>query len=526
VGIIVALLVYWLLGDDIRAWLRYGDGKWVLRAALGIGILWAVKRFLVFERVRDIPIASHRLAQVDAGAVLAGLLAVDREYAGAVVPAQLTYSPHHDRHYAATEQDNEAVDGVVLPLAPPAVLPAAPVALLADWRDKKLICQSESSLLLGFDKSIGSVEPSSGIYLRLGEQSDVALLAVSGDSGSGKTSTMRFLMAQAAMQGAAIVLCDPHGRDNAQSLVQSCAPLASSFLMPPAVSWDEIREAIQTVDRIGRNRLSAGAADREHVMLVIDEFSDVARNAPDIKDIARLLVNIADLYRKVNLTAWLVVHHWRVNEWKSGTLKDAVQGTVFHRMAKSEAKLFVSDPTITTQIHYLPHGDAVFFKRGQAQPVRLTGIPEVKRAHLDEAKTLFLPAPRSLPSMLVPSADAQPSAPPSAGPSALLERVYAHAQPSGTVRASVRTDALYEDADARAPERTDGRTTEQAPASAQTGADAAERARAQAQVLGYLRVYVRAGKSREFARSRLRAKGVEFQNSMWTDARRLEGVTE
>ena len=286
----------------------------------------------------------------------------------------MNYAPHITHQYREHEQPETAAAGLLsmTPTAP--ALTVAPAALLADWKQRKLICQSDNSLLLGFDKSIGSVEPSSGVYLRLGEESDVALLAVSGDSGSGKTSTMRFLMAQAAMRGAAIVLADPHGRDNAQSLVQSCSPLSSSFLIPPAVSWNEIHEAIQTVDTIGRNRLSGGATDRTHIMLVIDEWCDVARNAPDVKDITRLLVNVADLYRKVNITAFLVVHHWRINEWKSGTLKDACQGTIFHRMSKSEAKLFVSDATLSQQISFLPHGDAMYFKRGAPAPVRLLSL--------------------------------------------------------------------------------------------------------------------------------------------------------
>jgi hypothetical protein len=356
-----------------------------------------------------------------------------------------------------------------------------------------LICQSESSLLLGFNKAIGAIEPSSGVYLSFGEQSDVALLAVSGDSGSGKTSTMRFLLGQAAMNGAALILCDPHGRKNQQSLVQSCGPLASSFLIPPAISWDDIHEAVAMVDRIGRNRLN-DADDKTQIELVLDEFNDIARNAPDFKAIARRLNNVARSYRKVGITAILVAHNWRVNEWQSGTLKDACQAVLFHRLAKSEAKLFVADPSLAQQVAFLPHGDGMYFKRGAPAPVRLTGIPYVTRAHLDEARDLFTPAPRALPSMR-PASEPDTDTPTgerlsASGSAQTVVSAYAHAPVS--VSASVRPPALCEGTEApRAPtdEQTHGQTSAAIPE--------AER------VSVYLQAYADAGLTREQARERL-----------------------
>lgn len=436
----------------------------------------------------------------------------------------VNYSPHFGRAGELQRDNDQTVAGELIKVPPPAltVTPLAPAALLADWKQRKLICQSDNSLLLGFDKTIGAIEPSNGVYLPLGEQSDVALIAVSGDSGSGKTNTARFLMAQAAMRGSAIVICDPHGRDNQQSLVQSCAPLASSFLLPPAVSWGEIHDAIAMVDHIGRARLN-GAPDRQHILLVLDEYCDLARNAPDAKAIAKLLINVADSYRKVGITAALIVHHWRINEWRSGTLKDAVQAVVFHRMSKSEAKLFVSDSTISQQISFLPQGDALYFKRGTPAPTRLTGIPELKRTHLDEARDLFVPAPSDLPSM---SADADADTSTDAdtgsdrGADTLLERLIASAPPRADGPADTAPPAPasthYADAGADADTDTAADRPERTPTSA--GVAVAE------QVSAYLQAYALAGMTRAQARDTLARSGVTFANEDWTDARRAVGL--
>jgi hypothetical protein len=72
----------------------------------------------------------------------------------------------------------------------------------------------------------------------------------------------------------------------------------------------------------------------------------------------------------------------------------------------------------------------------------------------------------------------------------------ASVRPDNVARASVPLSAP--------PQRTDGRTDGD-------------------RTMAYLRYFVRTGKSREQARNVLRARGVEFQNSLWTDARRAEG---
>jgi len=508
VGLLALLLGYWLVGDDIREWLRWGDGAWVVKALVLIGLAYLVKRYLLFDRVRGLPLATARLARLDATMVIRDMLGVDREYAGAVVPAQLTYSPHHDRHYAAPEQDGASDARPELPAAPPIqVLPHVAAPLLVDWRERKLICQSTSSLLLGFDRRIGAIEPSSGVYLTMGAQSDVALLAVSGDSGSGKTSTLRFLLAQCAMNGAALILCDPHGRKNQQSLVQSCGPLAESFLIPPAIAWNEIHDAVATVDRIGRNRLG-GADDTTPIVLVLDEFNDTATNMPDFKIVANLLNNIGRSYRKTGITCFLVVHNWRVNTWKDGTLKDATQGVIFHRMSKSEAKLFVADPAISQQIAFLPAGDALYFRRGQPAPARLTGIPYVTRGTLEEARHLFVSAPPTLASLHLADQRTDADGGADGAADALLERTGASADASASEGATASVEALYESVGARAG--ADGRTD---------GHGAPPDIPEQLRVRLYLQAYASAGLTREQARERLGAIGLGFENADWTRAR-------
>lgn len=497
-------------------------------AYLGVGLAGIICLMIVgdFYRQRRAPLAKFggelvaRDLIASADPVLIAALAERMRLNGIAaieaarnVGSPVTYSPHFGRA-GELQQGSQDVAGELVTVAPPAltVAPATPTALLADWRDRKLIAQSTSSLLLGFDKSIGSIEPSSGVYLTMGEESDVALIAVSGDSGSGKTSTMRFLLAQCAMNGAALVLCDPHGRKNSQSLIQSCGPLADSFLMPPAISWSEIADAVTMVDRIGRARLN-DAEDTTPIVLVLDEFNDTARNMPDFKVVANLLNNIGRSYRKVGIFCILCIHNWRVAEWRSGTLKDSVQAVIFHRLAKAESKLFVSDPTIAQQISYLPQGDALYFKRGQPKPTRLTGIPFVTRDTLDQARSLYIPAPQTLASM---HTDTDAGADTDAD--TLLERliVGTDTHTDGLTDSAPRAGASAHNADAGAPADAD------TPTDADAHTPAAEQTRADVQP--YLQAYVLAGMTRQQARDTLARIGVAFDNAEWTIARSSVGL--
>lgn len=96
VCLLVVPLFAWMFGAAIRDWLTYGDGAWLSRVVIGLGLLWLVgkvARSWMFVRVDGRMLPTRSMMRIDAQTVISGEQAIHATYAGAVVPAQITYSP-------------------------------------------------------------------------------------------------------------------------------------------------------------------------------------------------------------------------------------------------------------------------------------------------------------------------------------------------------------------------------------------------------------------------------------------------
>ncbi len=98
---------------------------------------------------------------------------------------------------------------------------------------------------------------------------------VGGVSGSGKSTAIRALIAQAVMQRAKLVVCDPHYGAGEESLAASLKPLEPMMLIPPAGSDEAIKDALKFINATIDRRLKDDGADREPVILVIDELTGI-----------------------------------------------------------------------------------------------------------------------------------------------------------------------------------------------------------------------------------------------------------
>jgi ABC-type glutathione transport system ATPase component len=107
--------------------------------------------------------------------------------------------------------------------------------------------------LLGFDAETAT--PIEGTW------KDLYSSAIAGVSGSGKTTTVRFLAAQSALHAARWVLLDPHADAGDDSLAGTLQPLASTFLCAPAIQPRAMLESVKLVaDELDR-RLANRSAD-------------------------------------------------------------------------------------------------------------------------------------------------------------------------------------------------------------------------------------------------------------------------
>ena len=129
-----------------------------------------------------------------------------------MLPQTLTYAPHY-----SARNDRP-------PEEPPALAEARPVPSFGELLSRGELGQGRP-VVLGY---LPSGEPVTG-----GIEAMVST-AIAGVSGSGKTTTLRFLTAQLALKGAKFAVLDPHAAAGDESLASTLAPLAGAFVCSPA----------------------------------------------------------------------------------------------------------------------------------------------------------------------------------------------------------------------------------------------------------------------------------------------------
>lgn len=164
--IFAGLIVYMLLGRDLRAWIEYSWGGWVIKAALLFAALFLVKRWLLVEQPGGYKVFWLR---VNEQRVIDGMLATQREWAARQYPhvAQITLT---NPQAAKVEQ-----------VAPAQIIDAGPPLL------------PPSEWLPWFD-----TRPH-------------GLLAA--ETGGGKSTTFKAIIKSRIERGELVFLLDPHSSD-------------------------------------------------------------------------------------------------------------------------------------------------------------------------------------------------------------------------------------------------------------------------------------------------------------------------
>lgn len=200
-----------------------------------------------------------------------------------------------------------------------------------------------------------------------GQWQDVLNIIVTGLSQSGKTTTTRFLLAQAMINGAQFVIVDPHGRAGEKALTHSVSALP--LIAPVAIDRNEWMRAIEYVNAIGAKRI-AGDPDRTPVVLVIDEANSLFDDDEICKSLVLLLKEIVRAYSKVGVNCICIAHDWRASSTGgSAALRDLFQAKYVHRISKAGARLLL-DKDHSTAIEKQKPGQAhIGFADGEVSRV-------------------------------------------------------------------------------------------------------------------------------------------------------------
>jgi len=184
----------------------------------------------------------------------------------------------------------------------------------------------DAPLLLGFDDQ---AHPVAGSWLSLYST------AIGGVSGSGKSSTLSFLAAQAVCRGAKLILLDPHAAAQ-ESTAQRLAPLADLMLVQPAESPREIKQTLDLVQTELDQRRSTGVVGQPWV-IIADEFSALQRGDLALP-VSKVFEGLGQEGRKLALYGLASGQVWTASRSGGSELRDSLASAFIHRMRAAQVR--------------------------------------------------------------------------------------------------------------------------------------------------------------------------------------------
>ena len=176
--------------------------------------------------------------------------------------------------------------------------------------------------------------------LRTGTWLELYSFAIAGLSGTGKTTTELFLLLQSVLQGARLLVVDPHAHKQ-DNLARRLAPLSQSFLTRPAVEEREIAGCIQRLRKELDRRIRG--AKGPLIILCVDEFTKLMKTAL-AKELGELIEAIAQEGRGVGIFAMLAGQVWKSTRCGGTELRYSLASCIVHRIQEEQAKLLIPQP--------------------------------------------------------------------------------------------------------------------------------------------------------------------------------------
>jgi hypothetical protein len=314
---------------------------------------------------------------------------------------------------------------------------------------------------------------------------------IAGATGTGKTTLARIELYERMREGYAGIVLDPKGKE--------------WFGLPVVGGGREFTEILMTLDQLHTEmaqRFKAyneGERHFEPIKVLIDEVPDIMDACLDMRRRlvdgrwSRFVRQLGSLAREIGISVTLMTQSPLVEDIG---MNSAMRKNFTRIALGDEVPILIreeGDPKRKTQLKELLRNQqypAAMLRRGSVHLLNTNNVKELAARQI--ARPLGWSAPQ--PKMVVSAA----------------------VQASPVVRASVRPTSNGEDVlnsllsvqIAPTPQGTDGRT------------DGRTKARA------YLKAMAHAGKTREFARARFDALGMEFSNHVWTEVRKELGLSE
>lgn len=172
-----------------------------------------------------------------------------------------------------------------------------------------------------------------GGQLRYGSWLDLYSCGVGGVSGSGKTTTVRFLLFQAILAGARLLMIDPHIGDPEESLAAQFRTFSDVHIAAPCDDTPAaVLKRIRWLDKERQRRKVAGIKSPA-LIFVVDEFNALMRVEEVKKEMAALLLAISQEGRKFGLFAMLIGQRWSDQDMGGANMGAAIRSSLASTLA-------------------------------------------------------------------------------------------------------------------------------------------------------------------------------------------------
>lgn len=224
--------------------------------------------------------------------------------------------------------------GVQAPALQAAEHPSAPdqVPTFQELLESGALAQGKP-MILGYENG----QPRYGSFL------DIYSAAIAGESGSGKTATLLFLIGSGLLaQQIRFVGIDPH-YPHPKSLGAKTKPLWNAGLMEMATYKDDMLKALKEVERTIDRRMKQLDTDTTPVVLVIDELAFLAKTSVG-PDVAHTMERISTEGRKCAVYMLAASQTWLVSRTgPSSVVRDTLTSAYVHRIKAKQANLLLQD---------------------------------------------------------------------------------------------------------------------------------------------------------------------------------------
>jgi hypothetical protein len=248
---------------------------------------------LVTVRPGEIRVARSDLAEVVAAQFRLALANVEMMRLPANVPHSIHYAPH------ALPVERPALPGPVLGMGPPIVE--------ADKRDWWQLYHAdelpEDGYMLGWNTATGEK--------LIATWQELYNVLVGGLPRSGKSTLIRSVLAQAALQGSRFVVLDKHFGAGEDSMGASLLPLRPLMLTDIAATESQMLDALRLVRNVAEARLSGKDKDKTPLVLVTDETTGLLVRSGIAKELIDLLGLLTQESAKVKVFAICIGHQWK-----------------------------------------------------------------------------------------------------------------------------------------------------------------------------------------------------------------------